>query len=161
MIAVALSPFFGGAFLLSVPGGLAGIWLATRLDGLGVRLVAGLGGGLLLARVAMAAGGMYWSWRAERKESRVLSHAKTVALIRSGAIRGFSKEGHSVKLVFTAGALKTRSRHPLAKADVSGYASYVAAAKEVRYRHGLIDYFDNSGPDDPSSPVNRDGPSMR
>ena len=36
-------------------GAVAGGWLVVRLDGLGARLIAGIGGGVLLARVALGA----------------------------------------------------------------------------------------------------------
>ncbi|WP_285484260.1 hypothetical protein [Amycolatopsis sp. NBRC 101858] len=55
MVLLALAPLLFVDFVLSVLGGVAGGWLALRLDGLGARLVAGSGAAVLLARIALGA----------------------------------------------------------------------------------------------------------
>ncbi len=52
-------------FLLSLLGAVAGGWLAVRLDGLGARLIAGIGAAVLLARIALGATQAWWSRSAE------------------------------------------------------------------------------------------------
>lgn len=47
------------AIPLSLPGGVAGVWLAARLDA----LIMGIAGGILLAVVAVAVVGLWWERR--------------------------------------------------------------------------------------------------
>ncbi|MGW5718710.1 hypothetical protein ACWEVP_21245 [Amycolatopsis sp. NPDC003865] len=65
MILLGLSPLLTVDFVLSVLGTAAGGWLAVRLDGLGARLVAGIGAAVLLARIALGAAKTWWSRSAE------------------------------------------------------------------------------------------------
>jgi uncharacterized membrane protein YfcA len=52
------------AIPLSLPGGVAGVWLAARLDTPGIRIVVGIAGGIMLAVVALTVLGM---WRERRR----------------------------------------------------------------------------------------------
>jgi len=65
MALLALTPLWIVDFVLSVLGAVAGGWLAVRLDGLGARLIAGIGAAVLLARIALGAAQTWWSRRAE------------------------------------------------------------------------------------------------
>ncbi len=65
MLLLALTPLLIVDFVLSVLGAAAGGWLAIRLDGLGARRIAGIGGAVLLARIALGAAQTWWRRRAE------------------------------------------------------------------------------------------------
>ncbi|NBH08599.1 hypothetical protein [Amycolatopsis sp. SID8362] len=65
MALLGLTPLLIVDFLLSVLGGVAGGWLAIRLDGLGARLVAGIGAAVPLARLAL---GAVQTWRSRSAE---------------------------------------------------------------------------------------------
>jgi len=52
------------AIPLSLPGGVAGVWLAARLDTPGIRLIVGIAGGIMLTVVALTVLGM---WRERRR----------------------------------------------------------------------------------------------
>lgn len=65
MALVALTPLWVVDFVLAALGVVAGGWLAVRLDGLGARLVAGIGAAVLLARIALGAA---QTWRSRSAE---------------------------------------------------------------------------------------------
>ncbi|WP_410672127.1 hypothetical protein [Amycolatopsis sp. cmx-4-68] len=65
MVVLGLTPLWIVDFVLAVLGAVAGGWLAIRLDGLGARLIAGIGAGVLLARIALGAAQTWWARRAE------------------------------------------------------------------------------------------------
>ncbi|MEU4252941.1 hypothetical protein AB0F15_36630 [Amycolatopsis sp. NPDC026612] len=62
---LAMTPLWIVDFVLAVLGTVAGGWLAVRLDGLGARLIAGIGAAVLLARLALGAVQSWWSRSAE------------------------------------------------------------------------------------------------
>ncbi|WP_206791328.1 hypothetical protein [Amycolatopsis sp. MtRt-6] len=65
MVMLGLAPLLTVDFLLSVLGAVAGGWLAVRLDGLGPRLIAGIGAAVLLARLVLGVAQTWWSRSAE------------------------------------------------------------------------------------------------
>ena len=52
---------------LSLPGGVAGVWLAARLDTPGIRIIVGIAAGLMLAVVTFVAIVWWWGQRRRRK----------------------------------------------------------------------------------------------
>lgn len=65
--ALASVVLFFAATPLSLPGGVAGVWLAARLDTPGLRIVVGIAGGIMLAVVTFVA----FAWWSGRRPARL------------------------------------------------------------------------------------------
>jgi hypothetical protein len=149
-ISMALWPFYLLAPFAGIAGPIAGFWLAARTSSTAGSVVLYLVSGVLTAWTAL--------WiisspiraarsRAEsRAVSRVVSQDEMIELIRSHAIRSFTRESGSVSIQYenywsTKGKYMWRAQH----ADPGGYDRYVAAALELA-PEVVVAFHDNDSP---------------
>ena len=131
-IAMMLWPFYLLAPFAGTAGAVAGFWLATRADSTAGSVVLYMAGGVLGAWTALFLTGTVRSSRQTRanarKTSRVLSKDEMIGMIRSRAIRSFTRRSGSVSIMYENywidGTYQWLPRH----ADPDGFDSYVAAA---------------------------------
>jgi hypothetical protein len=151
-IALALFPFYLLAPLAGIAGPIAGFWLAARTSSTAGSVVLYLVSSVLTAWTALWIVSSLISAarsRAEsRAESRVISQDEMIELIRSRAIRSFTRESGSVSIQYenywsTKGKYMWRPQH----ADPGGYDRYVAAALELAPER-VVAFHDEDSPAD-------------
>ena len=64
--------------VLGLPGGLAGVWLAALLEGSALRVVVGIGGGIMLAGAARLAWQVLWGGPRHRKSDELHGPPETI-----------------------------------------------------------------------------------
>ncbi len=135
-IALALFPFYLLAPFAGIAGPVAGFWLAARTSSSAGSIVLYLVSGVLTAWTALwIVSGLISAARSRaesREESRVIGQDEMIELIRSRAIRSFTRESGSVSIQYenywsTEEKYMWRPEH----ADPGGYDRYVAAALEL------------------------------
>ncbi|TDP90600.1 hypothetical protein [Labedaea rhizosphaerae] len=156
MAVLIMAPLYLAALLCQFIGAFSGLLLAFLIDKSPARFVAGILGGVFFLTCALTVFVSVRAWRLEKKSDRVIGQDEMIDLIRCRAVSSFSKEPDGTVRFEYAERRDENGRYLYYRpthADSQGYPAYVAAANDLRHRHGhVIDYHNHADSYDPLAP---------
>jgi hypothetical protein len=155
-----LGPLYIAAYVSTYVGGFSGLRLAAAVKSPILRLLTGsLGSGMLALSVLPLVAGSR-ERRLVRELYRVISQDEMLELIKSRDIKDFCKDKDGVvRFTYVNDWQDGEYIWRPNSADGAAYPAYVAAADDVRRRHGqTVSYRNESEPNDPPAPRGRRTP---